>query len=150
MLSVGKTALSGTSNPLFIIDDSLDWNVAKALQLVGYNVTSVYEAFKGRPGVQDPELIAWCSDNNATWVHADDRARKEHKKDIITSNIGFLWVYRPGGVMSSKEQLRILSYVLLDLIDKFEKSPRKLHYKVSVHGEAPRKRIRLEPITITL
>ena len=50
--------------------------------------------------------------------------------------------------MSSKEQLRILSYVLPDVIDKFNDNPKKLHYKASAHGEAPRKRIRLETISI--
>lgn len=50
--------------------------------------------------------------------------------------------------MSSKEQLRILSYVLPDLIEKYLFSAKKLHYKVSAHGEAARKRIRLEPINI--
>jgi hypothetical protein len=137
-----------TSNPLFLIDDSLDWNVADALHLVGYNVTSVYKAFNGESAIKDPLIIQWCKTNFATWVHADDKARKEHKKDIITSGIRFLWVYRPGGKMSSKEQLRILSYVLPDLIDKYLNNTKKLHYRASAHGEEARKRIRLEPIDI--
>lgn len=148
MRLIGKTPLLKTSNPLFLIDDSLDWNVAEALRLVCYNVTSVYKAFNSQLGIKDPVIIEWCKFNDATWVLADDKARKEHRKDILTSNIRFLWVYRPGGIMSSKDQLRILSYVLPDIIDKFFNNPRKLHYKVSVHGEAPRKRIRLEPITL--
>ncbi|MCK4817267.1 hypothetical protein KA005_15965, partial [bacterium] len=110
MQSIGKTPLFKTSNPLFIIDDSLDRNVAEALQLVSYNATSVYKAFKGKDGVKDPVIIEWCRVNNAIWVHADDKARKEHRKDILTAKIGLLWIYRPGGIMSSKEQLRILSY----------------------------------------
>jgi len=150
MPSIGKTALSDTNNPLFLIDESLDWNVAKALPLVEYNTTTVYEAFPGRSGVKDPEIIAWCANDDATRVHADDRARKEHKKEIVTARIRFLWVYRPGGVMSSKEQLRILSYILLDVIDRFGKQPRQLHYKVSAHGQVPRKRIRLEPLSLVL
>ena len=148
MQSIGKILLLKTSNPLFLIDDSLDWNVGEALRLVCYNVTSVYKAFNGQSGIKDPNIIEWCRINNATWVHADDKARKEHKKDILTAQIRFLWVYRPGGIMSSKDQLRILSYVLPDLIDKFMNNPKNLHYKASSHGEAPRKRIRLEPITI--
>ena len=148
MRSIGKMPLLKTSNPLFLIDDSLDWNVAEALRLVSYNVTSVYKAFKGQSGVKDPHIIGWCKVNNATWINADDKARKEHRKDILTAKIGFLWVYRPSGKMSSKEQLRILSYVLPDLIDKFMNNPKKLHYKASAHGEAPRKRIKLEPINL--
>lgn len=148
MQSIGKIPLLETSNPPFLIDDSLDWNVAEALQLVCYNATSVYKAFNGQSGVKDPVIIEWCRVNNTTWVHADDKARKEHRKDILTAKIRFLWVYRPGGIMSGKEQLRILSYVLPDLIDKFMNNPKKLHYKVSAHGEAPRKKIRLEPINL--
>ena len=148
MQSIGKTPLLKTSNPLFLIDDSLDWNVAEALRLVSYRATSVYKAFDGQPGIKDPVIIEWCKFNDATWVHADDKARQEHRKDILTTRIRFLWVYRPGGIMSSKEQLRILSYVLPDIIDKFLNNPRKLHYRVSAHGEAPRKKIRLEPVTL--
>jgi len=66
-----------------LIDDSLDWNVAEALRLVGYNVTSVHKAFNGQSGVKDPVIIEWCKVNNATWVHADDKARKEHKKEGV-------------------------------------------------------------------
>jgi hypothetical protein len=150
MPSIGKTALTDASNPLFLIDESLDWNVAKALRLVEYNTTTVYETFPRRSGVKDPEIIAWCGNNDAIWVHADDRARKEHKKEIVTSRIRFIWVYRPGGVMSSKEQLRILSYILSDVTDRLEKQPRQLHYKVSAHGQAPRKRIKLEPLSLVL
>jgi hypothetical protein len=137
-----------TSNPLFLIDDSLNWIVADALSLVGYNVTSVFKAFNKESGVKDSRIIEWCKKNNAIWVHADDKSRKEHKKDILMAGIRFLWVYRPGGKMSSKEQLRIISYVFPDLIDKYLSTPKKLHYKASAHGEATRKRIRLEPINI--
>lgn len=150
MQSLGKMPLLKTSNPLFLIDDSLDWNVAEALRLVGYNAASVFKAFNGQSGVKDPQIIDWCKQNKATWVHADDKARKEHRKDIVTSGISFLWVYRPGGKMSSKEQLRLLSYVLPDLIDKFFDNPQKLHYKATAHGEGPRKRIRLEQLHLSL
>ena len=130
---IGKKISSAINNPLFLIDESLNWNVAKALRLVEYNVTTVYEAFNNRSGVQDPEIIAWCNSNDAVWVHADDSARKEHKKDIVTSGIRFLWVYRPRGMMSSSQ---------------FMDHPRRLHYKVSAHGELPRKKIRLETIAL--
>lgn len=148
MLSAGKNPSPQANEPLFLVDESLDRNVAKALGLVKYNIAAVSDAFEGRSGVTDSEIIAWCRDNNAVWAHADDRARKEHQKEIITAAIRTLWVYRPGGVMSSKDQLRILSYKLPDLIHQLGQSPRSLHYKVSTHGEATRKRIRLERIAL--
>ncbi len=148
MLLNGKSPSPKADEPLFLLDESLDRNVAKALALVKYNVVAVSDAFEGRSGVTDPEIIAWCRGNDAIWAHADDRARKEHKKEIIVAGIRSLWVYRPGGVMSSKEQLRILSYKLPDLIDQLGKHPRGLHYRVSAHGEANRKRIKLERISL--
>lgn len=144
MLSTGKNLSPRVSDPLFLVDESLDRNVAKALGLVKYNILAVCDAFRGRPRVTDPEIITWCRDNNAIWIHADDKARKEHKKEIVAAGIRSLWVYRPGGVMSSKEQLRMLSYKLPDLIDQLNRAPRALHYRVSAHGQESRKRIKLE------
>ena len=132
----------------FLIDESLSPNVAQALKLVGYDAVTVSEAFTGRAGVLDPDIIDWCKDHEVVWIHADDKARKEHGKQIITSGIAFLWVYRPGGIMSASEELRLLSYVLPDLIDRLELQPRRRHYRASVHGQASRPRIRLQPIDI--
>lgn len=148
MPSIGKNPSSSTNDPLFLIDESLDRNVAKALGLVGYNVTTVYDAFPGRSGVKDSEILTWCGDKNAVWVHADDKVRKKHKKEMIAAGIRSLWVYRPGGVMSSREQLRTLSYKLPDLIDQFKNHPKRLHYKVSAHGETTRTRIKLERLVL--
>ncbi len=148
MPSTGRRALPQASTPLFLIDESLDWNVSRALKLVEYNTTSVLEAFEQRSGVSDPEIIAWCKDHDATWVHADDSARKEHRKELLVSQIRFLWVYRPGGVMGSKDQLRLLSYILPDLLERYANQPRRRHYKASAHGQATRKRIRLEPVDL--
>lgn len=148
MPSSGKNLSSRVSEPLFLVDESLNRNVAKALGLVDYQILAVSEAFKGRSGVKDPEIITWCRDNDAVWIHADDKARKEHKKEIIAARIRSLWVYRPGGMMSSREQLRVLSYKLPDLTDQLATYPRFLHYKVSAHGEASRQRIKLERIAL--
>ena len=103
-----------------LIDESLSPNVAKALKLVGYESVTVPEIFEGEVGVTDPDIINWCKKSNAVWIHADDRARKEHGKQIIASGIAFLWVYRPRGIMSAMDQLRILSYILPVFIDKLE------------------------------
>jgi hypothetical protein len=140
--------LSHLDELLLLVDESLSPNVAKALKLVEYNATTVREAFGGRSGVSDPEIIGWCKIHNAVWIHADDRARKEHKKQVVATGIAFLWVYRPKGVMPAKEQLRILSYVLPDFIDKCEKNPRQLHYRASAHGQSVHPRIRLKPLAL--
>ena len=53
-------------------------------------------------------------------------------------------MYRPKGKMSTKEQLRVLAYVLPDLLDRFQKKPKLRHYEARVHGEQPHMRIRLK------
>ena len=146
--STGRKLSLQPNDILFLLDESLVRNVARALGLVEYNFISVFEAFEGRSGVLDPEVIDWCKVNNAVWVHADDRAKKQHHKQLLATGIKTLWVYRPGGIMSSKEQLRILSYVLPNLIDKYTQHPRRLHYRAWAHGEPPRARIGLEPVDL--
>lgn len=146
--SSGKSPLRQPNDLLFLLDESLDRNVAQALSLVRYNFITIYQAFEGRFRVLDSEVITWAKANNAVWVHADDRARKEHKAQLLAEGIKTLWIYRPKGIMSSKEQLRILSYVLPNLIDQYTKNPKQRHYKASAHGEPHRTRIRLEPVVL--
>ena len=93
-LVTGKYA-SGLSEYLFLLDESLVPAVAKALCLVGHNIRNVAQALGGQ-GVKDPEIIDWCRQNNAIWVHADHRARKEHKHLLQTSGICTLCIYRKG------------------------------------------------------
>ena len=132
------------SGPLLLLDESLSPNVAAALRLVGYNIVTVPDAFAGKHGVLDPEIIEWCKHNDAVWIYADDRARKQHKKLMLTARIRSLWINRPKGGMSSRDQLRLLSYVLPDLLHRYEESPRILHYRASAHGQPPRTRIQLK------
>lgn len=136
------------SEPLFLLDDSLSRDVAKALGLVGYNFTSVFDAFDGRPRVLDPEIIDWAKDHNAVWIHADDKAKKKHRAQILDAGIKTLWIYRRKGKMSSRDQLRILSYVPPNLIDQYNKQPTHPHYEVSSHGQLHQTRIRLKPVIL--
>ena len=146
--SSGKILLLQNKSLRLLIDESLSPNVAQALKLVGYDSMTVPEAFPGKVGVLDPDIIDWCKDHDAVWVHADDKARKEHGKQIVTSGIAFLWVYRPGGIMSASEELRLLSYVLPDFTDKLKVQPKRRHYRASSHGQSYRPRISLHPIDI--
>ena len=122
--------ISSPHEPLFLLDESLTPAVADALNLVGYKFATVYDTFTDR-GVLDPDIIAWCQDNGAAWVHADDRARRAHRALLQTSGIRTLWVYRQSGRMSAKEQLRILSVVLPKLLDNWQRSPNTRHYRAT-------------------
>lgn len=119
----------GSHNPLFLLDESLAPVVAQALRMVGHNILGVAEAFEGK-GVKDPEIIEWCRTNGAIWIHADDRARREHQKQIQTSGVRTIWVYRPGGRMTAQEQLRILAFAIPKMIEAMETRPRVRHYEV--------------------
>ena len=123
----GKYA-SGLPEYLFLLDESLLPAVAKALRLVGHNIRNVAEALGGK-GVKDPEIIEWCGQNNAIWVHADHRARKEHKHLLQTSGICTICIYRKRGKMTGKEQLRILAFVLPKVIESIGKHPKDRHFR---------------------
>ena len=117
-------------NPLFLLDESLAPAVARALRLVGYNIADVETAF-GHKGVKDPEIIEWCRTNQAVWIHADDRARRQHKAQLLTSGIRTIWIFRPRGRMTGKEQLRILAFVLPKMIEALGQGARHRHYRAS-------------------
>jgi hypothetical protein len=51
-------------------------HVAQALKLFDYPIASVFEAFKGRARVADPEIIRWLGNQHrhGVWIHADNKA----------------------------------------------------------------------------
>ena len=121
-------------NPQFLLDESLDPNVARALATVGHDIVDVRTALdpeRSQRRILDPEIIDWCRERGSIWIHADDRARRDHKKQLQTSGIRTLLIRRPGGRMTGREQLRILAFVLPKLIDNHEKHPRRRHYRTS-------------------
>ena len=132
-----------TSSPnsvRFLLDESLVPAVAKALELVGYDFIA------GEAGSQDPDIIKWCQANQAVWVHADDRARKQHRVQLQTSGIRTIWVYRKGGRMTGKEQLRILSSVLPLFLEEQVVSPAVRHYKATATNDLSRPTLRSAPL----
>ena len=129
----GKFA-SNPDDPLFLLDESLTPAVAEALALVGYRFVTLVAAF-ARQGVEDPEIIEWCRIHDAIWVHADDRARKQHRTLLQRSGIRTVWVYRKRGAMTGKEQLRILSFVLPQLLAQWRDRPTVRHYRVSAAND---------------
>lgn len=132
-------------NPLFLLDESLAPAVAQALRLVGYNIADVETAF-GHKGVKDPEIIEWCRTNQAIWIHADDRARRQHRAQFQTSGIRTIWVFRSRGRMTGRDQLRILSFVLPKMIAALDQGTRHRHYRASATN--PTSTPSFRPVTI--
>lgn len=129
MPPVNGNIVSEPHNTLFLLDESLVPAVARALNEVGYRFTTVLDALGARTG--DPEIIEWCRERDAAWVHADDRAKKEHRTLLQRSGIRTVWVYRPHGRMTGREQLRILSFVLPKLLERWQQHPGSRHYRAS-------------------
>lgn len=128
--------VSELRSPRFLLDESLTPAVADALRLVGYDIEDVVTVLdpartRGSDSIKDPEIIAWCQESEAVWIHADDRARKEHGALVVRSGIRTLWVFRPGGRMTAREQLRILAFVLPRLLERYESHPRRRHYRTT-------------------
>lgn len=124
----------------FLLDESLDPAVAEALRLVGYDFTVRQKS------AQDPDIIEWCRVNQAVWVHADDRARREHRVQLQTSGIRTVWVYRERGRMTGVEQLRILSYVLPHFLKALVERPRERHYRASAANDLSKPSLRPAPL----
>jgi hypothetical protein len=128
------------------VDHSLSPFVARALNLVGYNTFTFKdtEEFKNRETVPDEEIILWCGAHNAIWIHADDNAKVEHKKLMEENQVKSIWVYRPNGKMSSKDQLRALSYGLPRALDRLRKYS---HVEIRVKGQPPQHGYSVKPFS---
>ena len=142
----GKTDSGGLNIPLVLIDHSLVNNVATALSLVGLPVQNAYDTFDRRDSVTDEEIIEWLSPRGPAgiWVHADDRAKKRHKADIVSNRISTIWVRRKKGRMSARSQLRLLAHVIPYVLDYYSPFERPFHITTMEHGNDLRPRVRIE------
>ena len=66
----------------------------------------------------------------------------------MAHQIRTLWVRRPKQGMSSRQQLRMLSYVLDDFLQRLQEQPRIRHYELTTHGTPGKTRIRLRPFEL--
>jgi hypothetical protein len=106
--------------------------------MVGYDVRlqEDIEEFNQLVSVRDDEhIIPWIGARDGVWVHADDNARTEHRKQLVTENIRTIWLFRPKDGMSAKEELRQLSYCLPEILDDFASNdPQFRHYEIRGSG----------------
>ena len=135
--------VSRPEDTLILLDDSLSPFVADALSLVGYNATSTRNVFDNRQGVTDREIIEWAGASRALWVYSDDKPKRENAKTILTEGVRTLWVYRPRGVMSGREQLAIIAHLLPDLLDRLAAADAAAHFRMDALGGFPRPRYSL-------
>lgn len=122
--------------------------MAQALGLVGYRITTVYDEFDARDKVSDPEIIERCREKDLIWIHADDSAKKQHGRAILTAQIRTVWVYRRDGKMSGADQLRALSYTLQEIVTRYHEYPARRHYRIREHGQRPHTKVAIEEYQI--
>ena len=130
--------------PRFLLDESLSSEVAQALAIVGYEIRPLAEVLE--KGAPDPEIIEWCRQNGAVWIHSDDSARRDHRELLLTSGIRTLWIRRKRGDMIAREQLRIISSALPRLMRNYAERPRRRHYRASAESEISHPSLRPERI----
>lgn len=138
--------------PLLYIDETLAApQLFVALDAAGYRVVykDAIRDFDGVIKVKDDEhIIPWLTEHEAIWIHADDRARVEHAKLLIAGSVRSVWIYRPGGGLSLRQQLRILAYSLPRILDGFQNQRRHSHYEVRLQGMRPDAGISVKPFTL--
>ena len=117
---------SVNNKPLFVLDENLSPKAADEMNCKGYNFRSLVEKNVLGPGKSDDEVIDWCWDNDATFVHRDKRLYTEHKKKLEEKPIKTLLLDTQG---KRPRQLQILCDVIPRLISEWEENPSELHYK---------------------
>ncbi len=115
--------------------------------MVGYNAFTfrALDEFRDLKGIDDEDIIPWCGEHDAIWVHADDNSKVEHKKRLETHGVKTIWLYRPKGRMSSKDQLRALTYALPRALDRLQKYQ---HIAIRVKGPPPEYGYSVTPFTL--
>lgn len=136
--------------PLFLIDENLSPALARTFRDVGFNVTSVSEAFHGRGQVSDVEIIEWLGQQgrqNAVWVTADDNAQKAHAKLILASRISVLWILRPHAGLTALQELILLSLIINDVNAWVLSSTAPVYFRASLNVRRPKLEQIISPLT---
>lgn len=117
----------------FLLDNGLNPNIADALSLVEYDITSVREAFGNRPqGVPDPEIIDWCAAQGATWLTTDISAKRTHEAALKARRISVVWCRQPKQGWSTKQQLEVIVKYLRPIEEQVNSPEVAYHFEVGV------------------
>ena len=136
--------------PLYLIDENLSPALAHTFSNVGFNVTSVTEAFHGVGQVSDEQIIEWLGQQgrqNAVWVTADDDAQKAHAKLILASRISVLWILRPRAGLTALQELTLLSLIIKDVTTWVLSSTVPVYFRASLNVRRARLEQIISPLT---
>jgi hypothetical protein len=124
-------------NPILLFDASLaDGPLAEALNLVDYNAVACSKQFAGK--TPDPTIIQWIGLQNGIWITADERARREHAKEIKKAGIKIIWVHRSKEGMSKKAQLLLILWVIDPILEEINKSKGASYFLANYSGIRPK------------
>ncbi|MBI2918678.1 MAG: hypothetical protein HYY01_11915 [Chloroflexi bacterium] len=121
---------------LILLGENLSPNVSQALRLVDYNARHGTEVFPQR--MPDPTVVPWLALQQAVWVTADERARRQWAEEIRRAGIPVIWVHRPKEGLSRKALLLLLLWVLDPILTEVAKARGPRHFRASFSGKRPK------------
>ncbi len=98
-----------------MLDNCLNPNLATALELAGWDIKNVYQAFSCGPTDQilDEDIIPWCAAEDRVLISADESARRDHELALKSNLVSVLWIQRPKTGMSTAYQHAHLAAALM-------------------------------------
>ena len=128
---------------VFYLDECLPYHVAQNLKQVGYNITCWWDEFQQQQGLKDPYIIPHLGAKHYVWITKDDRAKKEHKVDIIASQISVIWLSgleRPSNAVKQnyitvKDLHRMLTDKLDDIEDMINESNKPQYFLLGMRTD---------------
>jgi hypothetical protein len=117
----------------YLLDHSLNPNLAQALRLADWDVLSVTELFgvSSQDSIDDSEIIRRCAREGRIWVSVDVAARRQHAFLLQFLGVSVLWVSRPKEGMSTAYQHALLTAALLRADPEFTSQPHHaIHFTV--------------------
>ncbi len=124
--------------PSFYLDESLPYQVARALALVHYPITNPVDANKR--SVKDSPLITWMAKNDLTWITKDDEAKRDHLADLIKGRINTVWIR---GIDRIKNKITVqqvhlmLTMKLPNIIEIIEGARGPRHFVIWISAQHP-------------
>ena len=137
----GKENLSPSSDePFFLVDECLNKHIAEALKLIGYNIDSIEGIFHRPTGnpVTDKEIIDWLSHQiSGMWITADHSAKRQRREQLLCQNVSTVWIKWPKKGMTSKQQHRVISYLIDPISRDIQASHKPLYFLAFYNADRP-------------
>ena len=123
----------------------------------GVGLAAAYQiATTGRPGPVLVDVTKDAQQKSAPFIWPPKidlpgyrPVTKAHGKQIVAGNLRTLWVYRPSGKMSTKQQLRMIAWALPRVVAQYQQFPKRRHYRLHEVGQPDLGTLRLDHFDLT-